>query len=169
MKQLTRVAIGLGSNRGDREAFLRAAAHRLVEELLEKAAGSSVYETEPWGVADQPKFLNAVVTGWSEWKPPAVLNFLKQLERELGRTPAERYGPREIDLDLLAYGEISWASDGVVVPHPRLPERDFVLVPLGEVWPDWRHPVLSRTPDQILQAGSFSRPPVRVSGSCLRS
>jgi 2-amino-4-hydroxy-6-hydroxymethyldihydropteridine diphosphokinase len=159
MKQLVRVAIGLGSNQGDREAFLRAAAERLREEFLEDFRGSSLYETEPWGITDQPKFLNAVVSGFSEWKPPAIVNYLKQLEAELGRKHTVRNGPREIDLDLLVYGDTQWKTEGVTVPHERLAERDFVLVPLNEVWPEWRHPLLGMTPNEMLAKGKF--PPLK--------
>lgn len=167
MKQLTKIAVALGSNLGDREAFLRSAAATLALDFLERASGSSIYETEPWGVSDQPMYLNAVVVGWSEWKPPAVLNFLKQLERDLGRQQTVRFGPREIDLDLLAYGEQTWNSDGLIVPHSRLAEREFVLVPLAEVWPEWRHPGLGKTALEILASGSFPNRPLLVSGPLL--
>ncbi len=139
MKQLHRVAIGLGGNLGERLKNLSVAAHRLSEEFLEGAVSSSVYESEPWGIVEQPKFLNAVVVGLSEWKPPAMVNYLKNLERELGRTPGVRNGPREIDLDLLIWGNGSWNQDGVEVPHPRMASRDFVLLPLAEIWPEWIH------------------------------
>ena len=167
MKQLTKIAIALGSNLGDREAFLRGAAGAFALEFLERASGSSIYETEPWGISDQPKYLNAVIVGWSEWKPPAILNFLKQIERDLGRKATVRYGPREIDLDLLAYGEFTWKSEGLVVPHERLAEREFVLVPFAEVWPDWRHPILGKTAGEILAAGTFPNRPTLVSGRLL--
>jgi 2-amino-4-hydroxy-6-hydroxymethyldihydropteridine diphosphokinase len=162
MRQLTKVVIGLGSNLGDREGYLRRAAERLAEEFLEGAVASSVYESEPWGVLDQPKFLNAAITGLSEWKPPAMMNYLKTLERELGRTDSVRYGPREIDLDLLAYGELVWNSEGVIVPHERLPERNFVLLPFAELWPEWRHPALEKTAAELLGQGSFGPDPVRL-------
>lgn len=144
MKQRHKVAIGLGANLGDRLENLKRAAEKLSEEFLEEVVSSSVYESEPWGIEDQPRFLNAVIVGTSEWKPPAMVNYLKNLERELGRTPGVRNGPREIDLDLLAWGEESWNQDGVEVPHPRLPFRDFVLLPLAEVWAQWKHPALGQ-------------------------
>ena len=144
MKQLHKVAIGLGGNLGNRLESLSKAAGCLAEEFLQDAVGSSVYESEPWGIADQPKFLNAVVVGLCEWKPPAVVNYLKDLERELGRQAGVRNGPREIDLDLLAWGEESWHQEGVEVPHPRMLVRDFVLLPLAEIWPEWKHPSSGR-------------------------
>jgi len=139
-KQLHKVAIGLGSNLGDRLKNLSAAASRLSEEFLQDAISSSVYESEPWGGVEQGRYLNAVLVGFSEWKPPAMVNYLKNLERELGRTENIRNGPREIDLDVLAWGDESWSQEGVEVPHPRMQVRDFVLLPLAEIWPEWVHP-----------------------------
>lgn len=149
MNQWMRVAIGMGSNLGDRVAMLSKAAQTMATDFLSEFRCSSVYETEPVGLTSQPLFLNAVVTGITEWKPPAILNYLKTLERDLGRVPGERNGPRLIDLDLLAFGEQKWDSDGVEVPHPRLEVRDFVLVPFAEVWPDWVHPVSGRTIEDL--------------------
>jgi 2-amino-4-hydroxy-6-hydroxymethyldihydropteridine diphosphokinase len=140
MNQKTRVAIGLGSNLGDRAEMLRRAASLIAEDVLENAVTSQIYETPPWGVLDQPLFLNAVIVGWSEWLPPSLVAYLKNLEKTLGRQPGIRFGPRLIDLDLLVFGETIWKSDGVTVPHPRLMEREFALRPLAELWPDWRHP-----------------------------
>lgn len=144
--------MGLGSNLGDRISFLQSAVQRLGEEFLEEMRISSVFESEPWGIKSQPKFLNLVVRGRSEWKPPAIVNYLKNLERELGRKSGIVNGPREIDLDLLIYGERVWDSEGVRVPHPRLGERTFVLLPLVEVWPDWRHPESHRTSSELSEA-----------------
>lgn len=150
MRQLTRVAIGLGSNLGDREASLRQAMARLVDEFVQSPVVSSIYESPPWGpIRDQGPFLNAVLVGESEWKPPGILNYLKLLERELGREPGPKYGPRVIDLDLLAYGEKAWEADGLIVPHPRMAERDFVCLPLAEAWPGWRHPGTGKTVEEM--------------------
>jgi len=151
MKQLHKVAIGLGGNLGNRLENLTFAATRLAEEFLQEAVVSSVYESEPWGIADQPKFLNAVIVGLCEWKPPAVVNYLKDLERELGRVAGVRNGPREIDLDLLAWGEETWQQEGVEVPHPRMLARDFVLLPLAETWPEWKHPSSGRDVPTLVQ------------------
>lgn len=162
MKQKERLAVALGSNVGDRLATLREACRRLGEDLLENAACSSIYETAPWGVEDQPAFLNAVVVGDSDWKPPAVVNFLKSLERELGREPGPRFGPRVIDLDLVAWGNHRWEGDGVKVPHPRWADRDFVIVPLKEVWPDWVPPGETSPVSSRATAGSEGRFAPRV-------
>jgi 2-amino-4-hydroxy-6-hydroxymethyldihydropteridine diphosphokinase len=140
MTKKTKIAIGLGSNLGDREGMLQRAADCIAEDVIEGSATSEIYETAPWGILEQPLFLNAVMTGWTQWSPPSIVTYLKTLEQELGRTPGPRFGPRLIDLDLLVFGESVWESEGVIVPHPRLMERDFVLKPLAQLWPDWRHP-----------------------------
>ena len=151
MKQLCPVAIGIGSNLGDRAAAIRDAVEALGEDMLLGARVSSIYESPPWDGSDQPHYLNAVIVGESEWKPPAIFNYLKDLERRMGRLPSPvRFGPRIIDLDLLAYGDGTWEEEGLEVPHPRMPERDFVLLPLRELWPDWRHPILKRTTAELV-------------------
>jgi len=152
LNQKVRVAIGLGSNLGDRKAKIEDAMKRLSEEFLEDSKFSNLYESDPWGKPDQPKFLNAVIVGLSEWKPPAIVNYLKNLERELGRTETVKNGPRVIDLDLLAYGEQTWEGEGITVPHPGIPARDFVLLPWLELWPKWKHPLLKKTLEEIWQA-----------------
>jgi 2-amino-4-hydroxy-6-hydroxymethyldihydropteridine diphosphokinase len=150
MKQVTRVAVGLGGNKGDRAGFLQAALDRIGEDLLIGAKASPFYETPAWGGVATASFLNAVVVGDTDWKPPAILNYLKELERELGRTPGPRYADREIDLDLLVYGQAVWNSDGLVVPHPELTKRRFVLLPMNDVWPDWKDPQSGKTIAQLL-------------------
>jgi len=147
---MVKVAIGLGSNMGERFQNLKKALDHITEEFLEDAAMSSIYESKPWGDPDQGDFLNAVMVGSSEWKPPAIVNFLKNVEREMGRTATRKFGPRLIDLDLLIYGEENWNTDGVVVPHPFLQERHFVLLPLQELWSNWRHPVLRKSVEELL-------------------
>jgi 2-amino-4-hydroxy-6-hydroxymethyldihydropteridine diphosphokinase len=123
---VTRAFVGLGSNLGDREATIRAAAARLGPHRL-----SPILETEPWGYADQPLFLNAVAELDTELSPRALLDRLLEIERDLGRVrEGPRYGPRTIDLDLLVYGDRVVREPGLAVPHPRLGERLFVLEPL---------------------------------------
>lgn len=151
MMQKRQIAIGVGSNQGDRLQFLQRAVELLVAEFLESATVSSVYESEPWGVTDQPKFLNLVVRGLSEWKPPAIVNFLQSAEASLGRSATFRWGPREIDLDLIVFEQEIWESDGVSVPHPEMLSRSFVLLPLAEIWPDWTHPAEKRTAGQLAE------------------
>jgi 2-amino-4-hydroxy-6-hydroxymethyldihydropteridine diphosphokinase len=147
--QKKKIAVGLGTNLGKCKENIEKAFERLSTEFLEEAHLSTLHETKPWGVLDQPDFLNAVAVGYSEWKPPAIVNYLKNLERELGRTATVKYGPRQIDLDLLIWGDEVWDSEGVTVPHPGLPDRSFVLLPLEELWPEWKHPQLKLTVQEM--------------------
>jgi uracil phosphoribosyltransferase len=130
------VAIGLGSNLGDRAAHLAAAAAAVAENVGPIRAVSSVYETAPVGGPAQGDYLNAVVLAETDLAPADVLERLLDIERGMGRERRERFGPRIIDLDVLVYGDRSVAAPGLTVPHPRMAERRFVLEPLAEVWPD---------------------------------
>jgi 2-amino-4-hydroxy-6-hydroxymethyldihydropteridine diphosphokinase len=123
---VTRAYVGLGSNLGNREGTLLAAAERLGPHRL-----SPIVETEPWGYSDQPRFLNAVAELETDLTPRELLDRLLEVERELGRVRGgPRYGPRTIDLDLLLYGDLVIDEPGLTVPHPRLGDRMFVLEPL---------------------------------------
>ena len=128
--------IGIGSNLGDREDLIRQALDLLRgEEGIEVAAVSSVRETDPVGVVDQPRFLNAAARLETDLRPRQLLDRLLAVEQRLGRVRVERYGPRTIDLDLLLYGDEVVDEPGLRVPHPRLAERRFVLEPLAELDP----------------------------------
>jgi 2-amino-4-hydroxy-6-hydroxymethyldihydropteridine diphosphokinase len=129
---LTRVFAGIGSNVGDRIAFLRAAVDELGGEVV---AVSPVYETEPVG-PDQPDFLNAVVELETEREPRELLEAFKRIEHTIGRSPGERWGPREIDIDLLTYGDSRLDEPDLRIPHLGLVRRAFVLVPLADLAPD---------------------------------
>lgn len=141
---MTRVFIGLGTNLGDRAANLEQALALLPPEvsILRR---SSVYESEPVGLAGQPLFLNAVVAGATDLMPLALLRHLKGIEARMGRQPAPRNGPRLIDLDLLFYADWVLHVDGLEVPHPRIAERSFVLAPLCEIAPDFLDPLTGET------------------------
>ena len=144
---MARVHIGLGSNLGDREAALRGALELLGDDVV---AVSSFRETDPIGYLDQPRFLNAAAAVETALEPRAVLDRLLEVERELGRTrDGARFGPRTIDLDLLLYGDRVIDEPGLVVPHPRLADRRFVLEPLAELDPDLVVPGLGRVSDLL--------------------
>jgi 2-amino-4-hydroxy-6-hydroxymethyldihydropteridine diphosphokinase len=131
---MTRAYLALGSNLGDREAHLRAAVAALAAHGLPVAEASSLYETAAVG-PPQPDYLNAVVAVDTDRSPRELLGTLQAIEAELGRQHRERWGPREIDLDLLVYGGDRIEEEGLVVPHPELTKRAFVLVPLLEIAP----------------------------------
>ena len=144
------VYLSLGANLGDRLANLRLALARL-QTLARLEKVSSLYETQPQGVSDQPLFLNAVCRVSIGLEPQALLRFLKNLEREIGRQPGgQRWGPRPIDLDILLYDDRVVDAPELTVPHPRLAERAFVLVPLCELAPALRHPLLEKTMKELL-------------------
>ena len=148
-----RAYIGLGGNLGDREATLRAAVELLAAEPgIAVAAVSSFVETEPWGYADQPWFLNAVCAVETKLGPRDLLARLLAIEQRLGRSRGDgpRFGPRSIDLDLLVHGELTVSEPGLEVPHPRLAARRFVLAPLAEIAPDLVVPGHGRVADLLV-------------------
>ncbi|HET8909217.1 MAG TPA: 2-amino-4-hydroxy-6-hydroxymethyldihydropteridine diphosphokinase [Ktedonobacterales bacterium] len=138
------VYLGLGSNLGDRDANLAAAIQALAE-LVTVERVSSVYDTAPLHVTDQPRFHNLVCQATTDLTPPALLRAAKAIERHLGRADGRRYGPRVIDIDVLLYDSLVLQTDELTVPHPRTAERAFVLAPLAEIAPLLVHPVLGET------------------------
>ena len=150
------IYLSLGSNIGDRLYNLSKAVTGLQPKVKPKTE-SSVYETEPWGYSDQPNFLNQVVKAETYLSPLDLLSFLKETEIILGRQETFRFGPRLIDIDILFYDELVVESPDLTIPHPRIAERAFVLVPLTEIAPDLVHPVVHKTIQQLrtdVDAGS---------------
>jgi 2-amino-4-hydroxy-6-hydroxymethyldihydropteridine diphosphokinase len=142
------VLIALGSNVGDSVATLRRAVERLGQ-VVDVHRVSSFYRTEPMYVVDQPPFVNGAVLASAGQGPLGLLSELKRIEAELGRQARVQNGPREIDLDLIAYGSLILRSARVAVPHPRLGERRFVLAPVAEIAPDFVIPGLPPLPDLL--------------------
>jgi 2-amino-4-hydroxy-6-hydroxymethyldihydropteridine diphosphokinase len=134
------VYLALGSNLGDRLANLKQAISSLTPQLEVKAK-SQVYETPPWGYEDQPKFLNQVIKAQTYVDPEPLLKHLRRVEVALGRKESFPNGPRLIDLDILFYDDQVLNTPSLVIPHPRLQERGFVLLPLMDIDPDLVHPV----------------------------
>ena len=145
------IYLSLGSNLDDRYATLQAALAALPPAVT-VLAESPIYETPPWGVTDQPAFLNMVVRAETHLTPLALLALLKRLEAQLGRLPSIRYGPRKIDLDILFYDELVLDTPELILPHPLLHERAFVLVPLADLAPGLVHPVLGQSIRDLLAA-----------------
>jgi len=144
--------LALGSNIGDREANLRDAVDRLASDEIHVLRRSSLYETAPQEMLDQPSFLNAVVEVETSLLPMQLLARIREIEREMGRQRIAPKGPRNIDIDILFYGRAVITTQELEVPHPRLAQRRFVLEPLAEIAPDFRHPVTGKTASEILAA-----------------
>ncbi|MDR1472440.1 MAG: 2-amino-4-hydroxy-6-hydroxymethyldihydropteridine diphosphokinase [Synergistaceae bacterium] len=148
---MTESALSLGSNVGDRLRNIRRAVELIALRVGDVTRRSCVYETPPWGVTSQPGFLNACVLVDTELRPAELLSELKRIESEVGRVPRERWGPREIDIDILTCGGELLSSGELEIPHPRMAERAFVLVPLRDAAPGWRHPESGLSIDGMLR------------------
>ena len=143
------VYLSLGTNLGNRVDNLCIARQSLPPDVQIRK-NSSIYITPPWGYEDQPDFLNQVLEVESKLAPVPLLSYLKEIEAEMGRLETFRYGPRLIDIDILFYASQVIQEEDLQIPHPRLQERAFVLVPLHEIAPDFVHPVLNETITALL-------------------
>lgn len=148
---MTTACIGIGSNLGDREAYCREAIDRIRQNRCTIIRTSTFRETKPWGLSNQPPFLNGAVLIKTSLTPHELLKHLLSIETALGRIRTERWGPRVIDLDILLYDSVILQSEALSIPHPHLHERVFALEPLAEIAPDMIHPVLNKTLAALLQ------------------
>jgi 2-amino-4-hydroxy-6-hydroxymethyldihydropteridine diphosphokinase len=145
------VYIGVGSNLGDRKENCLRAIELLQKREIIVTKRSSLYETEPWGLKDQPRFLNMAIEIETGLEPAVLLRILKGIERELGREKALKWAPRIIDLDILLLDNIILNKENLKIPHPLMHERDFVLRPLCEIAPNITHPVLRMSIRELRQ------------------
>jgi 2-amino-4-hydroxy-6-hydroxymethyldihydropteridine diphosphokinase len=150
--------IGLGSNVGDRLQNIMKAVALIADWPDSKILKtSSIYETEPWGVKDQAPFFNAAIEISTELCPEALLKHCLDTEKQMGRIRCVKWGPRIIDLDILFYGNQVVKTDTLVIPHPLLAERDFVIIPLNDIAPDFIHPVTHLTIHELSTSFELSK------------
>ncbi len=145
-----RLFLLLGGNLGNRVALLQQAQAQLAQAVGPVVQASGLYETAAWGVTEQPPYLNQVLEMHTTLPPLDVLDRTQTIEHALGRVRLERWGARPIDIDLLYYGDLVCQTDRLTLPHPLLHHRRFALVPLGQIAPDFVHPVLNKTNTQLL-------------------
>ncbi|MFC1943805.1 2-amino-4-hydroxy-6-hydroxymethyldihydropteridine diphosphokinase [Chloroflexota bacterium] len=144
------VYLGLGSNMGNRQGNLDQALD-ILSQRLRVGQVSSIYDTEPVGNVNQPRFLNLVCQVYTRLAPTGLLALAKGIESKLGRAPRTSNAPRPIDIDILFYGDQVMETPELAIPHPRLAERAFVLIPMAEIAPDLVHPVSGKTIRELLQ------------------
>ncbi|MFN3396076.1 MAG: 2-amino-4-hydroxy-6-hydroxymethyldihydropteridine diphosphokinase [Thermodesulfovibrionales bacterium] len=145
------VYLSIGSNLGRREDNCLKALKAMEEKGMTIKKRSLMYETEPWGVREQPYFINMAVEVETDLPPDKLLQVVKEIEKEMGRTETYKWGPRIIDIDILLYNDLIYERSDLKIPHPFMHERDFVLRPLSEIAPDKVHPVLNKTISELLQ------------------
>jgi dihydroneopterin aldolase / 2-amino-4-hydroxy-6-hydroxymethyldihydropteridine diphosphokinase len=148
---MSTVYIGIGSNLGDRELNCRRCEDLILQRGVLIKKESSIYETEPWGVKDQPLFLNMAIEIETDLGPDDLLKMLKDVEDEMGRGETFHWGPRIIDLDILLFDDLVVEEEDLKIPHPYLHLRDFVLKPLSEIAEHVRHPVFQLSMGELFQ------------------
>ncbi len=144
------IYLSLGSNKGDRAQYIARATAALAEHGVKIVQQSSLYETEPVGTSSKSWFLNCVIEAETKLLPPQLMHTLLDIERSLGRRRRVPRGPRVIDMDILLYDDRVASTDRLEIPHPRMAERRFVLVPFAEIAPEARHPVFNKTIAEML-------------------
>ncbi len=147
----------LGTNLGDRAHNL-ASAHRLLNEIGTIKALSPVYITAAWGRTDQPDFYNQAIEISTKLEPAELLKSIKSIEIRTGRTNIIRWGPRILDIDILFYGDFIIETENLVIPHPRMHERRFALIPLHDICPKLIHPVSGKTITELLESCTDALP-----------
>ncbi len=152
---MTKAYLGLGSNKGERISYIESALSEIAKtEKTEVIKCSSVYETEPWGVKNQGDYLNSAAEINTELSAAELLKALKEIENRIGRTVTSRWSEREIDIDLLFYGNEILNNETIHVPHNEIENRKFVLVPMNEIAPELVHPVLKKSISELLSETS---------------
>lgn len=149
--KLHTIFLGLGANVGDKKANIQKAIE-LLKEKVKDVIVAPIYETKPWGYEKQDNFLNTALKGNTFLSPSELFKFVKDIEKRVGRIKRFKWGPREIDIDILFYDKLIYKDDTLEIPHPRLHERDFVLKPLIDLDPNFVHPVLRKTIESLYKA-----------------
>lgn len=151
MKMLTPLVLMLGGNLPDSERMIEESVKVLSDRLGKVVSESGLYLSAPWGMKDQPPFLNKALVLQTDLDPEAVLEFCKKTEQALGRSPGMVNGPRLIDIDIMFMGNLIMDTEALTIPHPRMHLRNFNLIPLDEIMPDFVHPVLNKTIVELTQ------------------
>mgnify|MGYP002713023127 CR=1 FL=1 len=146
-----KVFLLLGSNLGDRKSILRKASQIIYDKLGKEVLESAIYETSAWGKEDQPPFLNQVIEIETTLTPHALLKEIAKIEEDMGRVRYERWGQRLIDIDILYYNSSVVITSNLEIPHSEIPNRRFTLVPMDEIAPEFVHPILGKTQNQLLE------------------
>ncbi len=147
---MVRTFLLLGSNEGDRKAYIEKACHSIEAGAGKIIAISSLYQTAAWGKEDQPAFLNQVIIIDTDMSPEDLLKTILAIESKFGRSRLEKWGSRTLDMDILFYGDQIISTKDLIVPHPAIAQRRFTLIPLAELAPDFVHPVLRKNMKQLL-------------------
>lgn len=142
--------LSLGSNIGDRLNYLNLSKRAIYNLIGPIQLSSNIYETEPWGIDNQDSYLNQVISVLTILTPNELLENIHQIEKDFGRIREIHYGPRTIDIDILYYGKRIINNENLIIPHPHIQKRRFILVPLSEIFPQMHHPLLKKTNQKLL-------------------